>query len=391
MGEESPTAMTVTVEPKLLDWARERASLTPVELARKIGVSRIGRLEEWFTTGELPLKKLEAIAQKTHVPLGYLFLEEPPDEPLPVPDYRTVGGSGVRRASAELIDTLYACAERQAWYREYLEDIEAPELGFLGQFSLASDPRDVAGSIREMIGWNAETRAAESNLELVIGRFATAIEDAGVLVMRNGVVGNNTHRALNPAEFRGFAMFDPMAPLIFVNAADAKVAQMFTLAHELAHIWIGQSALVDVRIVSDKPLERFCNQVAAEVLVPAEEFSREWKGLDGDGIELQRLSRKFRVSRFVVLIRVLESGLISQAEYEAREAVERNREFRPSGDSGGGNFYYTQRSRLGRRFARAVLASAHTGKTLMRDAYALLGVKKHETYVRLADAMEVAV
>lgn len=380
----------VAVEPRMLEWAMERASLAPDVLAKRIGVGKAELVEEWLRTGELPLRKLEAIADKTHVPLGYLFLEEPPEEPLPVPDYRTIGGYGGRKASPELIDTLNACARRQAWYREYLEDagIEGP--GFLGRFTPVDDPSEVASDIRDHIGWTAEARGAEPNLELVIGRFAAAIEEAGVLVMRNGVVGNNTHRPLDPAEFRGFAMFDHVAPLIFGNAADAKVAQMFTLAHELAHVWVGQSALDDVRIESNRPLERFCNRVAAEVLVPADEFVREWKGLDPKGAELQRLSRRFRVSRFVVLIRARESGLISRTEYAAQEATERTREFRPSGESsGGGNFYLTQRSRLGRRFARAVLNSARTGSTLMRDAYDLLGVKKHETYVKLAEVMGV--
>lgn len=381
---------TVNVEPKLLDWAIERASLTPVELARKIGIKRVERVEQWLRTGELPLKKLEAIAEKTHVPLGYLFLEEPPEEPLPVPDYRTVGGDGVRRPSPELIDSLYTCVQRQSWYREYLEDIGADGPAFLGRFTTENDPNEVAASIRNELGWTREARAAEPNLELVIGRFAAAIEDAGILVMRNGVVGNNTHRTLDPREFRGFAMYDLLAPLIFVNASDAKVAQMFTLAHELAHIWVGRSALVDVQIATDRPLERFCNRVAAEVLVPAQEFAAEWHGLDGDGLELQRLSRRFRVSRFVILIRARESGLISQDEYAAREEAERAREFRPTGESAsGGNFYHTQRSRLGRRFARAVMNSARAGKTMMRDAYDLLGVKKQETYLRLADAMDV--
>lgn len=382
--------MIVQVEPGLLHWARERASLSPVELARKIGVSRVDRVEGWLETGELPLKKLEAIAEKTHVPLGYLFLEQPPEEHFPVPDYRTLAGDVPRKASPELIDTLHTCSQRQTWYREYLQEmgVEGPE--FLGRYTLQSSPNDVAANIRENIGWTAHTRVAEPNLELVIGRFATAIEAVGILVMRNGVVGNNTHRTLDPTEFRGFAMSDELAPLIFVNAADAKVAQMFTLAHELAHIWIGQSALVDVRINTNKPLERFCNLVAAEVLVPIEEFVTDWRGLDRDGLELQRLSRKFRVSRFVILIRARESGLISQDEYDSNEEAERNREFRPTGESsGGGNFYFTQRSRLGRRFTTAVINSAKVGNTLMRDAYDLLGVKKQETYIKLAEAMEV--
>jgi Zn-dependent peptidase ImmA (M78 family) len=383
--------MTVTVEPRLLDWARERASLTSVQLARKIGVSRIERLEEWLRTGEMPLKKLEAFAEKTHVPLGYLFLEEPPEEPLPAPDYRTVKREGLENPSPDLIDTLYACARRQAWYHEYLEDIGVEVRAAAGRFTPDSDPDEVAADIRETIRWTPEARGAEPNLDLVIGRFASAVEEAGVLVMRSGIVGNNTHRPLNPKEFRGFALYDLLAPLIFANAADAKVAQMFTLAHELAHVWVGRSALNDVSITTDNALERFCNRVAAEVLVPADEFGTEWSGLDNGGPELQRLSHHFRVSRYVILIRAKESGLINQAEYLEREEVERNREFRAPSESSGGNFYYTQRSRLGRNFARAVLVSAGSGKTLMRDAYDLLGIKKHETFVRLAEAMGVGV
>jgi Zn-dependent peptidase ImmA (M78 family)/transcriptional regulator with XRE-family HTH domain len=379
--------LIVTVEPAVLDWAMERASMTGPQLARKLGLKRVDRVERWLSSGELPLKKLEAIAKQTHVPLGYLFLEEPPEEPLPIPDYRTVGGEGVRKPSPELIDTLYTCVGLQAWYREYLEDQGAEPAGFGREFTTESDPAQVGAAIREAIGWTAEERTAESNLEQVIGRFAAVIEEAGILVMRNGVVGNNTHRKLNPDEFRGFAMFDPVAPLIFVNACDAKAAQMFTLAHELAHIWIGESALDDVRITTNRPLERFCNRVAAEVLAPAEEFAEAWTGLGDDGETLRSLSRRFKVSRFVILIRALESGHITREEYEAREEEERSREFRSNGESSGGNFYYTQRSRLGRRFARAVLRSAQSGQTLMRDAYSLLGVKKHETFVRLAETM----
>ena len=116
--------MTITVEPGLLVWARERASLSLPELATKVGTKRNpAPLEEWEETGELPLKKLEKLAAKTYVPLGYLFLEVPPEEPLPMPDFRTADGADVLRPSPELIDTAYTCARRQAWYREYLEDI----------------------------------------------------------------------------------------------------------------------------------------------------------------------------------------------------------------------------------------------------------------------------
>jgi Zn-dependent peptidase ImmA (M78 family) len=384
--------MNVQVRPKLLEWARERASLDPAELATMVGTkAKPAPIEEWEKTGELPLKKLEVLAAKVHVPLGYLFLEEPPEEPLPLPDFRTVDGNEVKRPSPELIDTVYACVRRQDWFRDYLEDIGGEPLPFVGQFNVNSDTNIVAANIRDVVGWTPEERAAEQNLQQVVGRLAARIEEVGVLVMRNGVVGNNTHRPLNPEEFRGFALFDPLAPLIFVNAADAAVAQLFTLAHELAHIWIGQSALDDGRIVTDQPIERFCNQVAAEVLVPMEEFQAEWSGLNGGPDELRRLSLRFRVSRYVILIRAFEGGLIDRETLDARYEGERSRPFRAGSDSGGGNFYYTQRSRLGRRFAQAVIRSARTGQTLMREAYELLGVTKHETFVRLAESMEVQV
>jgi Zn-dependent peptidase ImmA (M78 family) len=384
--------MNVQVQPKLLAWARERASLAPAELARMVGTkAKPAPIEEWEKSGELPLNKLEKLAARVHVPLGYLFLEEPPEEPLPLHDFRTMEGKEVGRPSPELIDTVYACIRRQDWFREYVEDIGGGPLPFLGQFTDRSDTRQVAANIRDVIKWTSEERAAEPNLQQVIGRMAARIEEVGILVMRNGVVGNNTHRKLDPEEFRGFALFDPLAPLVFVNASDAAVAQIFTLAHELAHIWIGQSALDDGRIVTDKPVERFCNQVAAEVLVPMEEFQAEWQGLDAGPDELRRLSMRFRVSRYVVLIRAFEGGLIAREVLDARYDQERSRPFRAGSDDGGGNFYYTQRSRLGRRFAQAVIRSARTGQTLMREAYDLLGVKKHETFVKLAESMEVPV
>ncbi len=384
--------MNVQVQPRLLEWARERASLAQAELAAMVGTKgKPAPIEEWERTGELPLKKLEVIAAKVHVPLGYLFLKEPPEEPLPLPDFRTLEGNTVGRPSPELIDTLHTCVRRQDWFREYLENIGVEPLPFVGQFSVTSDHNAVAENIRNAIQWTPTERAAELNLQQVVGRLATRIEEAGILVMRNGVVGNNTHRPLKPEEFRGFALFDPVAPLIFVNAADAAVAQLFTLAHELAHIWIGQSALDDGCIATDQPVEQFCNQVAAEVLVPMEEFQVEWRGLNGGPDELRRLSLRFKVSRFVILIRAFEGRLIDRETLDARYDEERSRPFRAGSDSGGGNFYYTQRSRLGRRFAPAVIRSARTGQTLMREAYDLLGVKKYETFVRLAESMEVQV
>jgi Zn-dependent peptidase ImmA (M78 family) len=200
--------------------------------------------------------------------------------------------------------------------------------------------------------------------------------------MRNGIVESNTRRKLDHTEFRGFALYDPVAPIIFVNSTDHPAAQIFTLAHELVHIWLRQSALDDIDLMSVQKTERFCNQVAAELLVPMDAFIDVWMQSEATDSNVMRAATTFGVSHSVVLIRAFDAGFITQAELttgldQAATSSE------PMVITGGGNYYYLMRSRLGRPFLEAVIHSARSGSTLMRDAYNLLGVQKHSTFVGL--------
>ncbi|MDE0103313.1 MAG: ImmA/IrrE family metallo-endopeptidase [Bryobacterales bacterium] len=189
------------------------------------------------------LKHLEKLAKATHTPFGYLFLPSPPEEHLPVPDYRSVGSVRQERPSPELLDTLYTMQRRQAWLRESLVENEAEPLDFVGIARLSDDPSDAGRKMRRAIGLDRGWAAKVRDWEDAVSELRRAIEQLGVMAVVNGVVGNNTHRRLSVAEFRGFALTDSYAPLIFVNGADAKSAQMFTLAHELAHVWLGSEGL----------------------------------------------------------------------------------------------------------------------------------------------------
>ena len=127
----------------------------------------------------------------------------------------------------------------------------------------------------------------------------------------NGIVGNNTHRKLDPEKFRGFVLVDDYAPLVFVNGADSKAAQMFTLAHELAHLWFGSSAAFDLRELqpADDETERACNRIAAELLAPEHELRDAWTAALQSPNRYQVLARQFKVSELVAARRLLDLGL----------------------------------------------------------------------------------
>jgi Zn-dependent peptidase ImmA (M78 family)/transcriptional regulator with XRE-family HTH domain len=369
-------SVKVNVKPEVVRWARERAALEPEELARKLGL-RQKWVDEWEKTGELTLAHLERLAEKTHVPIGFLFLLEPPSLRLPIADFRSHAGV---EPSPDLLETLYQCELRQSWYREHIATA-ADELEFVGSAASNTPIATVAESIREKIGLDVGQRARLGTWEDALRDLFEKVEDAGILAMRNGIVGNNTHRPLSVQEFRGFTLSDRFAPLIFVNAADSKSAQMFTVVHELVHVWRGESGVSDVAQRTEGAQERFCNQVAAEVLIPMRDFVLEWQNSDDDVGEIQRLARFFKVSTLVVLIRAKEAGAIALDEFDELYNSLSSLSDRTSGK--GGDFYRTQRSRLGKRFASAVIASAVEGHTPYTEAFQLLGFRKLETFNEL--------
>jgi len=369
------------VRPELVRWARERAGIAYADEM----VGRFPKLAEWEAGDAQPtLKQLEDFAHAVHVPVGYLFLAAPPEEPLPIPDFRTHDGRGVRRASPDLLDMLYACQERQGWYRDFALTVRLPEATFVSSATLSDRPEDVAARMAQMLGFDVAARAACHTWEEALRLFIAQADRIGVLVMVSGVVLSNNRRTLDPEEFRGFALADKRAPLIFVNGTDTKSGQMFTLAHELAHLWLGASAVSDA---SAAPLngyrreEVWCNAVAAELLVPLVALRPALRPDEPLDQSLQRLARQFKVSTLVVLRRLLDVGALDRSAFDRAWASERAR-LRELGkaSAGGGDFYRTTLSRVSRRFARALVESTLEGQTLYRDAFRMLGVKKTETF-----------
>ena len=376
----------VEVSPVVLKWAANRAGKS--ESIR----SDFPQWAKWINKESNPtFKQLEELSKKTSTPIGYFFLAEPPVERLPIPHFRTIDNQHAVSPSPNLLETVQTMERRQAWMREYLIDHEYDPLPFVGKGKAIQTLNVIAEDMRNELGikdgWVASCGTWEEALRLLLQKT----EDAGILVVRNSIVGNNAHRKLNVNEFRGFVLVDDYAPLIFVNGSDGKAAQMFTLAHELAHVWYGISAAFDLKNLqpADNDVEWKCNLIAAEFLVPESEVRELWSSIHLEYEPFQQTARKFKVSEIVAARRTLDLGLITKNEffefYQNRYIVQLQ-ESRDDDNSSGGNFFATQKFRISRRFAEAVIRATFEGKLLYNEAYRLTGLKS-ETFSKFAERL----
>jgi Zn-dependent peptidase ImmA (M78 family) len=381
---------TVAASVPVLRWAANRARLDDGDLA--------GRFHKWplWLSGEAQptLKQLEDFARLTHTAIGYFFLPQPPALALPVPDFRILRDEALAEPSSNLLDTLYLCQQRQEWYRDHARMHGLPALPFVGSASLQEATEVVAQRLRETLSLSTEARRQMPTWADALRQLIDKAEDTGVMVMVSSVVGSNSHRKLDVGEFRGFALADSLAPLVFLNGADSKAAQMFTLAHELAHVWLGATGVSDTQVgqVPEQQTERWCNQVAAELLMPMAELRAVHERAAPIPDEIQRLAREFKVSTLVALRRLFDAGFMSQIALWQHYRVEQERlSALKERSSSGGDFYHSLGARTSKRFARAIVSSTLEGLTSFPDAFRMLGMRKTATFYEAARELGVTV
>ncbi|MDG6774156.1 XRE family transcriptional regulator [Thiomicrorhabdus sp. ZW0627] len=366
-------AQQALINHEILPWARDRAGLGLSVLAKKLNVSE-ERLASWEDGEARPtFKQAQKLSEKLYIPFGYLFLATPPEEEVPIPDLRTLDSSQPRSISLELRDTIQTCLTRVQWYKEYLNEQGVDENPYVGRAQGIKDARSIVKDMKTSLG--LPIRPLRGNAENYLRDLTRAIENIGILVMSNGVVGNNTHRPLSVEEFRGFAISDAQAPLIFINGKDGSQPKLFTLIHELAHIWIGSTGISNGTLKAHVKSEQLCNQVAGEFLVPEQEFFEQWDSNVNFIENTAKLASYFKVSHWVVARRALTFALISQQDYE-RYIQDLKDEYAKR--EGRGDFWKTQRSRLSVRFAQAVTSEALSGRMLLRDASNLLDISPNQ-------------
>lgn len=360
----------VNIKPEILRWAIERAGLDYDDF-----LEESPKIQSWVDGSKKPtVKQLEDFSKKVHIPFGYLFVQEPIEEKLDIPFFRT-NSNNKDKVSLNVYDTVISLQQRQDWLKDYLlEELGVNKLDFVGKFNINSDYKLIVKDIRQTLGLEEHWASEQVTWENSINFLTDKIEEIGIIVTFNGVVENNTHRKLSVDECRGFVLVDEVVPFLFVNNSDSKAAQVFTMLHELAHVWIGVSAGFNNEELTpfDNEVERLCDLVAAEFLVPEESFINNWEPSFTGNFRI--LSKFYKVSELVIARRALDLKKISKKEFSEFYRIYLDREFNKPKTSGG-DFYSTTKKRLSVTLAHYIKNAVRAGFLSHRDAYKLTGLK----------------
>jgi len=373
----------VDVEPVIIDWVMRYTSAVK-------NTDIIDYLLKWKNGEKKPtFNQIESVSKATHIPLGYFFLKSPPNEDFPIIQYRTIDSIKAENLSRDMIDTLNHMESIQSWMRDYMVDSGYDKLHFVGSSHSGQSSQDIVNHFREVlqipIDWQKHIIAGTDAFKF----FRERLERIGILVMMNGIVGNNTHRGLSIEEFRAFTLVDEYAPLIFINANDSSSAKLFSLLHEFVHILLGTNNFYNDRYGNAdgvSAIETICNAVTAEILVPSSLFRNEWRRLANNNKteKLQSLSASFKCGIITIARKALDNKFIDKDDYKAvvDEAVQHF--YSSRGKSKGGDYYATTATRLDNRFLIALDNSVREGKTQYTDAFRLTHTNR-KTFSNLMD------
>lgn len=352
------------IRPEILRWAFQRAGYSEEK-----AIEDFPKLQDWLSKEKMPtISQLQAFASKFFVPFGYLFLQQIPTETIPFPMFRGEAGLS-NHFDLNVYDTVMNVQSRQDWLEDYLLDNEIDTCQLVGSINMSTPVCETVACLRKVLQLEPRWAFGLTRVDMALSILTQKLEDAGIFLAFNGVVGNNTHRTLKVSECRGFALVNKTAPYIFVNSADSKFAQMFTLIHETAHIMLGISAgHAGEGFPCHDTVEDYCDKVAAEFLVPVEVIRKVWNG------DIKWASSRFKVSEIVIARRAHDLHLLSDEAYKAFWLEYSNRPISAEKETSGGSFYLTSVKRVGKLFATHVRNAVNNRQLSYTDAYRLTGL-----------------
>lgn len=368
--------VTIDISKQLLAWAIDEAERNDVDLGT------IDKMKTWLNDDFKPsFRQISDVSKKTNIPFGYFLLDNAPSESYQTAEFRTLGSRPNYKPSRNLIDTINSMLSIQEWARsDYLENGYGKR-DFVGSVSDCDDYQTVASRILDELSLEPDWCCKCSDNKKAFSKVRSRAESVGIIVIVSGVVGSNTRRVLSVDEFRGVTLIDDVAPLIFINGADTYNGRLFSLVHELSHVWIGVSDLYDDECFNNyNKQEQLCNAVAAELIVPREFFMEEWNQISrGCSVKeaIEKISNLFNCSRLVVARRALDCGLVSKDVYEMISSSVAN-EYRnlKKYNKKGGNYYSNLSFRFGNNFIHSLSQSIQNGRTTYTEAYSLTGTNR---------------
>ncbi|MCV9388943.1 ImmA/IrrE family metallo-endopeptidase [Reichenbachiella ulvae] len=365
------------ITPKVLKWARESAKMSLEEAASKVNKSA-EQLSAWEEGEEFPtIRQAEKLAKSYKRPFALFFLPEIPNDFQPLQDFRKSDSKNLTTGSIFIIREIQ---QKQNWLSEVMEESGESKLSFIGKFSLNNSPTEVAEDIIKTLGISRNMNGQESSVKYWVDQ----IEANGIFVSRTSFI--HSRLLLDKDELQGFAIADPYAPFVFVNSQDWDAPQLFTLIHELAHLWIAETGIsndVEMDSNNSNPIERFCNEVAASVLMPEELIkSFDYRVYDNSK-SVFRTAKTLGVSSFALIVRALNLSIISFDHYQTLKAQVQNdfNEFlvreeekkqKAKQREGGPNPYLLRVNKNSRLFTQLVLDAFRGGNIEPTQASTLL-------------------
>lgn len=301
------------ITPNVLNWARESARMTEETAAAKVSVP-IEKLKEWETgTSQPTVRQAQTLAKAYRRPFALFFLPDIPRDFQPLQDFRKSGSKSLTTSSLFIIREIQ---QKQSWISDVNSENNEEKLSFVGRFTIDDNPQKVAQDILSTLKINPASYKSENPIK----EWIDAAETNGIFISRTSFI--HTRLKLDSEELQGFAIADPHAPFVFINSDDWNAPQLFTLVHELAHIWIAETGIsneVEPELKhKDKfhPVELFCNEVAAIALMPKEIILSFDTSSFQSSKEVFKVARQLGLSSFALLVRALNLGIISAPAYQ---------------------------------------------------------------------------
>ncbi len=366
---------------KVLRWSRETAkySILDVSLKMKCPVKTI---DDWENEKEYPtIKQAEELSKIYRRPLAIFFLPEPPTDFQTLRDFRR--NIDQSEYSTALVFIIREIQQKQNWIREILVSDGEPPLDFIGRYNVNSPVKEIADDIINEIGLFKDPFEKD-----VLEKWINKVESRRIFVCRSGNI--HSHLPLDIEDIRGFAVCDRIAPFIFINSKDSKNGQLFSLIHELAHIWIDSSGVSSFKyddfsaesVSGFDPIEVLCNRVAAEILMPEVQVRSIMKHNDIMNLDnLDNVSKELNVSSYALIVRLLNFGIINYKVYNNYKEVLENRynEFvmleSKKKKKGGPDWYFMQVRRNSKALTHLVFSLYKGGKISGTEASSVLNVK----------------